>query len=107
MLEYWYKEKRTLVDFRRGPLGPHFDGFAARLKAEDYSPDGAKTVLNKKWAAATASVWAVGVLLNILTQFGGHREEHPGRWSWQGGVSGWVIAASRPARCACSGIVVR
>jgi len=28
---------------------------------------------NKKWAAATAAVWAVGVLLNILTQFGGHR----------------------------------
>ncbi len=47
MLEYWYKEKRTLVDFRRGPLGPHFDGFAARLKAEDYSSDGAKTVLSK------------------------------------------------------------
>jgi integrase/recombinase XerD len=47
MLEYWYKEKRTLVDFRRGALGPHFDGFAARLKAEDYSPDGAKTILSK------------------------------------------------------------
>ncbi len=27
---------------------------------------------NRKWAAATLSVWAVGVLLNILTQFGGH-----------------------------------
>ncbi|MGO8927925.1 MAG: hypothetical protein ACLQU3_13695 [Limisphaerales bacterium] len=37
MLEYWYKEKRTLVDFRRGPLGPHFDGFAAYLKAKGYS----------------------------------------------------------------------
>ena len=37
MLEYWYKEKRTLVDFRRGPLGPHFDGFAAYLKARKYS----------------------------------------------------------------------
>jgi site-specific recombinase XerD len=47
MLEYWYKEKRTLVDFRRGPLGPHFDAFAARLRAEDYSPDGAKTILSK------------------------------------------------------------
>jgi hypothetical protein len=22
MLEYWYKDKRTLIDFRRGPLGP-------------------------------------------------------------------------------------
>ena len=27
---------------------------------------------NRKWATATMSVWAVGVLLNILTQFGGH-----------------------------------
>jgi hypothetical protein len=32
-LEYWFKERRTLNDFRRGPLGPHFDGFAAYLKA--------------------------------------------------------------------------
>jgi len=32
MLEFWYKEKRTLVDFRRGPLSPYFDGFAAYLK---------------------------------------------------------------------------
>ena len=30
MLEYWYKERRTLVDFRRGPLGPYFDGLSAR-----------------------------------------------------------------------------
>jgi integrase/recombinase XerD len=37
MLEYWYREKRTLVDFRRGPLGPHFDGFAAYVKAKGYS----------------------------------------------------------------------
>lgn len=27
---------------------------------------------NRKWVAATSGVWAVGVLLNILTQFGGH-----------------------------------
>jgi hypothetical protein len=27
---------------------------------------------NRKWAAAAATVWAVGVLLNILTQFGSH-----------------------------------
>ena len=34
MLEFWYKEKRTLVDFRRGPLGPYFDGMAgSALKA--------------------------------------------------------------------------
>jgi site-specific recombinase XerD len=36
MLEYWFKERRTLVDFRRGPLGPHFDGFAAYLQARGY-----------------------------------------------------------------------
>jgi integrase/recombinase XerD len=37
MLEYFYKEKRTLVDFRRGPLGPLFDGFARHLKESGYS----------------------------------------------------------------------
>jgi integrase/recombinase XerD len=47
MLELWYKEKRTLVDFRRGPLGPHFDGFAAYLKAKKYSHDFGRSVLGK------------------------------------------------------------
>lgn len=47
MLEYWYKEKRTLVDFRRGPLGPHFDGFAAHLRVKRYSSDWGKQVLGK------------------------------------------------------------
>ena len=47
MLEYWYREKRTLSDFRRGPLGPHFDGFAAHLKTQGYSPGGAIQVLSK------------------------------------------------------------
>lgn len=37
MLEYWFKEKRTLVDFRRGLLGPHFDGFAVYLQAKGYA----------------------------------------------------------------------
>ena len=37
MLEYWFKERRTLVDFRRGPLGPLFDGLADRLKKRGYS----------------------------------------------------------------------
>jgi integrase/recombinase XerD len=37
MLEYWYKERRTLADFRRGPLGPYMDGLAARLKERGYS----------------------------------------------------------------------
>jgi integrase/recombinase XerD len=47
MLEYWYREKRTLVDFRRGPLGPHFDGFAAALKAKGFSSHWGKEVLGK------------------------------------------------------------
>jgi len=37
MLENWFKDRRTLVDFRRGPIGPFFDGFAARLKERGYS----------------------------------------------------------------------
>lgn len=45
MLEYWYKERRSLVDFRRGPLGPYFDGFAARLKERGYSKSYAGQVL--------------------------------------------------------------
>jgi hypothetical protein len=36
-LEYWFKERRTLIDFRRGPLGSYVDGFAAYLKAKGYS----------------------------------------------------------------------
>ncbi len=47
MLEYWYRQKRTLVDFRRGPLGPHFDSFAAALKAQGYSRTGAVQILSK------------------------------------------------------------
>ena len=47
MLEYFYKEKRTLVDFRRGPLGQHFDDFAAHLKAKRYSLRSAVGVLGK------------------------------------------------------------
>jgi len=27
---------------------------------------------NRKWALATLVVWAIGAMLNILTQFGGH-----------------------------------
>jgi len=47
MLEYWFNEKRTLVDFRRGPLGPHFDGFAAHLKSKGYSRAWARGILGK------------------------------------------------------------
>jgi site-specific recombinase XerD len=45
MLEYFYKERRTLVDFRRGPLGPHFDGFAAHLKKRGYAVQSAHSIL--------------------------------------------------------------
>lgn len=47
MLEYYYKERRTLVDFRRGPVGPYFDGFAAHLKESGYSRSRAKEILGR------------------------------------------------------------
>ena len=47
MLERWYKLRRTLVDFRRGPLGPYFDGFAARLKERGYCVSAAIGHLSK------------------------------------------------------------
>ncbi len=47
MLEFWFKEKRTLVDFRRGLLGPHFDGFAAYLQAKGYAPHTGCVILAK------------------------------------------------------------
>lgn len=47
MLEHYYKERRSLVDFRRGPLGPHFDGFAAYLKTRGYAHHRIKTILGR------------------------------------------------------------
>ena len=47
MLEYWYKERRTLVDFRRGLLGRYFDGFSAYLKEKQYAPTTAHHILGK------------------------------------------------------------
>ena len=47
MLEYWFKEKRTLVDFRRGLLGPHLDGFAAYLQAKGYAHPTGRVILAK------------------------------------------------------------
>jgi hypothetical protein len=41
------QRKRTLVDFRRGPLGPHFDAFAAYLKARGFSDHWGREVLGK------------------------------------------------------------
>jgi integrase/recombinase XerD len=47
MLEYFYRERRTMVDFRRGPLGPHFDGFAGFLKNAGYSHSRARVILGR------------------------------------------------------------
>lgn len=47
MLEYWYKEKPTLTDFRRGVLGQYFDGFTEYLKAKGYSQGTATGILGK------------------------------------------------------------
>lgn len=47
MLEHYYKERRSLVDFRRGPLGPYFDGFAAYLKARGYAHYHTKMILGR------------------------------------------------------------
>src|ERR1022692_1686505 len=41
----WYKEKRSILDFRRGPLGPHFDGFSDYLKERGYSVGYGKRIL--------------------------------------------------------------
>src|SRR5262245_8834703 len=47
MLDYFYKEQRTLVDFRRGPLGPHFDVFSRRLKESGYSSHAGLDILRQ------------------------------------------------------------
>lgn len=47
MLEYYYKERRSLVDFRRGPIGPYFDGFATHLKGKGYAHIYVKTILGR------------------------------------------------------------
>jgi hypothetical protein len=46
-LEYWFKERRILINFRRGPLGSHFDGFAAYLKAKGFSHHRGVQILGK------------------------------------------------------------
>jgi integrase/recombinase XerD len=47
MLEYWFKERRTLVDFRRGLLGLHIDGFAAYLQARGYTYTTGRALLGR------------------------------------------------------------
>ena len=44
-LQYFYVERRTLADFRRGPLGRYFDGFAAAFKMNGYAPSTACAIL--------------------------------------------------------------
>ncbi len=46
-LEYWFRQKRTLVDFRRGPLGTYFDGFASHLQAKRYSQHWGGQILSR------------------------------------------------------------
>lgn len=45
-LGHWFKQRRTLVDFRRGPLGEHFDGFARLLASKGYSRLHARRILS-------------------------------------------------------------
>ena len=45
-LEDYYCERRTLADFRRGPLGQYFDGFARTLKKNGYSVSVARGILS-------------------------------------------------------------
>ncbi len=45
-LEHFYCERRTLADFRRGPLGSYFDGFALTLKKNGYSINTGRGILS-------------------------------------------------------------
>ena len=47
MLEYWFKDRRVMLDFRRGPLGPCFDRFAAYLKENGYKTCRGTAILRK------------------------------------------------------------
>ena len=47
MLEYWFKDRRVMLDFRRGPLGPYFDRFAAYLKETGYKMSRGSAILRK------------------------------------------------------------
>jgi site-specific recombinase XerD len=47
MLETYYKDKRTLANFRRGPLGPHFDGFADHFTKKGYAPSSVPAMLKR------------------------------------------------------------
>lgn len=44
-LEHFYRERRTLADFRRGALGPFLDGLALTLKHNGYSHSTGRGIL--------------------------------------------------------------
>lgn len=47
MLEHFYRERRSVADFRRGPLGAYFDDFAGHLERQGYSKHHAKNILGR------------------------------------------------------------
>ena len=46
-LEHYYKQRRTVADYRRGPIGPHFDGLIGDLKSLGYSDGTIKPILGR------------------------------------------------------------
>lgn len=47
MLETYYKDKRTLSNYRRGPLGPYFDGFADHFEKKGYAQSSVPVMLKR------------------------------------------------------------
>ena len=47
ILEDLYKQKRTLFDYRRGPLGQHFDGLIGHLENLGYARSSIKDVIGR------------------------------------------------------------
>ena len=47
MLETYYEDKRTLINYRRGPLGPHFDGFADHFAKNGYKKSSVPKVFKR------------------------------------------------------------
>ena len=47
MLETYYKDKRALAKFSRGPLGPYFDGFADHFTKKGYAQSSVPAMLNR------------------------------------------------------------
>jgi hypothetical protein len=45
-----------LTDFRRGPLGSHFDGFARYLKSKGYSKRQGSDILGKGFSLSLTGI---------------------------------------------------